>query len=250
MIIDQNEDKFFKFIRNSLFQALNNNKVILTNFLNVREQVIAKEVLNKENFNSYLFFGGYDEAEYKRLLISPYTLCLSDTLIKIIEIDYNKRYLTLKHRKVLGALMNLGIKREVIGDILIGDKSYIIISSSIFEFLLREFKTISGVPISLKEVPKLTGDFSPNYDEKKVTCQSMRLDLLLSKMYNLNRNESKKLVCAGDIKVNHELSLNPSLVLNENDVISIRHKGRIKIIKIEGKTKKDKFKIILGSLVN
>ena len=250
MIIDQSEDKFFKFIKNSTFQALNNNKVILTNFLNLREQIIAKSVLNKENFDSYLFFGGYEEAEYKRLLISPYTLNFSDTQIKILEIDYNKRYLTLQHRKVLGALMNLGIKREVIGDILIGDKSYIIVSSSIIEFLLREFKTISGVPVSLKEVFELHGDFSPNYNKKNITCQSMRLDLLLSKMYNLNRNDSKKLVCSGDVKVNQELSLNPSLVLNEGDLISIKHRGRIKIIKIEGKTKKDKFKIVLGSLVN
>lgn len=250
ILTDNSEEKFKKVIEHSVLSSIQNNKVTLMNFLNTREQKIAEDVFSKEMYYNYVFFGGYSDAEYKRLLISPYSIKIDLCNVTILEIKYNKRYLTLYHRKVLGSVLNLGIKREVIGDILIGENSYIMVSKEISSFLLTEFKSISGVPIHLEEVPVIIGDFSPKYEEKTVTCASMRLDLVLSKMYNLTRSEAKEIVISGDVKINHEETINPSLILESLDTLSVNHRGRMKVLKIEGKTKKDKIRIVLGKLVN
>jgi RNA-binding protein YlmH len=48
------------------------------------------------------------------------------------------------------------------------------------------------------------------------------------------------------VKVNWTLIENPSFECKEGDIISVRGHGRSKIMGIEGKTKKEKWRIIAG----
>lgn len=249
MSIDSNEQKFKKKIEHAVLDSNQNNKVTLFNFLDEREQSICQLVFKEYDFYNFLFLGGHDDAEYKRLLISPYNIKENALKVVKLEISYNKKYLSLSHRKVLGSLMSLGIKREVVGDILIGEVSYIICTKEISGFIIDELKSISGVPVVLKEIEEINERFTKEYKEKIVTCASLRLDLVLSKMYNLSRSDTKDMVMDGFVKINHEVALNPTVMLQLNDVLSIKHKGRMKLLKIEGKTKKNKIRIILGKLV-
>lgn len=54
------------------------------------------------------------------------------------------------------------------------------------------------------------------------------------------------LIQQGQTKVNWTLIQNTSFELREGDMISVRGYGRIKILSIDGKTKKDKWRIKAG----
>ena len=114
--LNDDEELFFKRINSIKDNVLNNYKMNILKFLDLRKQEIIKYIIGN---SCYLYFdGGYNDAEYKKCIISPFELDNPDFKIDVLKLNYNKKYLSLNHRKVLACLMELGIKREVIGDIL------------------------------------------------------------------------------------------------------------------------------------
>ena len=89
-----------------------------TQFLNGHEINLAKKVASAFRV-SYDFFGGYDEAERCMLVSYPDYLYPADEdiPIKVIRAQ-TKNKSRLSHRDYMGAVLNLGIKREKIGDFL------------------------------------------------------------------------------------------------------------------------------------
>ncbi len=209
-------------------------KVILTPFLDSNTQQVIKNTITKGLFLE--FEGGYKDADYKRAFISidNITPCFN---ICIVEIVYNRRYLTLTHRKVLGNLMAMGIKRDVVGDILIGEKSYIIFKKEFKDYFMDNIKQIDGKPISLIETDEVTVNSVDEGCEKLIFISSNRLDSILSQAYGLSRNISQEFIVNGLVKVNHMIVQNLCYKVKENDLISVRTKGRIKILSIGGNTK-------------
>ena len=103
-------------------ECINKNMITATGFLDMHEQT----VLANERFSGrFVFFGGYGDAERKILCFLPDYLEEPEGL-SILKAEY-RGHKKLTHRDFLGSLMSLGIKREIIGDILVGEeKSYII----------------------------------------------------------------------------------------------------------------------------
>ena len=95
------------------------NKITNTEFLTTYQREIIQKELNKIKFKNYIFFGGYEEAESKILIIYPDRLTeeiiknnLKD-LIKAIKIELPKELEgKFNHRDYLGAVIKLGVKRE------------------------------------------------------------------------------------------------------------------------------------------
>jgi RNA-binding protein YlmH len=74
----------------------------------------------------------------------------------------------------------------------------------------------------------------------------MRLDTLISTVHNISRQKSQLLIEQGLVKVNYATTLKTAFECHEYDMISVRGYGRTKIISIEGKTKKEKWRINVG----
>ncbi|MBE3571322.1 MAG: RNA-binding protein, partial [Bacillales bacterium] len=72
------------------------------------------------------------------------------------------------------------------------------------------------------------------------------LDAVISALYHVSRQKSQDLIKQGLVKVNWAFVENKSFECGEGDVISIRGYGRSKILSIEGKTKKDKWRMVSG----
>ena len=95
------------------------NKIQNTDFLNMYEQEIAINILNKLNLKTYYLFGGKENTERNILIIYPEKLTEemarknNKNIIGIIRInlpkDLEDEY---DHRKYLGAIMKIGIERE------------------------------------------------------------------------------------------------------------------------------------------
>ncbi|WP_373781196.1 S4 domain-containing protein, partial [Jeotgalibaca porci] len=66
--------------------------------------------------------------------------------------------------------------------------------------------------------------------------------------YNISRQRAKELVSGGKVKLNWAIYDRPDFELGLRDILSIRGYGRIQLREIEGKSKKDKWRIEIGVL--
>lgn len=68
---------------------------------------------------------------------------------------------------------------------------------------------------------------------------SMRVDIIVSKLANKSRSQVNDLITSKKIFLNYQELKNNSILLKENDILSIRHVGKFKIGTKLGNTKKD-----------
>ena len=95
------------------------NKIEITDFLDLYQIRIIKDVLNRIKFKNYILFGGFEESERKVLCIYPDKFnedIVKKNIfkeIKVIRIILPKEmYGKYFHRNYLGAIIKLGIERE------------------------------------------------------------------------------------------------------------------------------------------
>lgn len=243
MIYLDEELDFYKKICDIKNNVINNDKVYLLKFLNLREQEIVKDVFKNDNLLH--FYGGYNDAEYKRVLITNYDNL--DFKITIFKIKYNKKYLNLTHKNVLGTILSLGIKRDNIGDIIIKDDAYIIIASEMKEYIINNFKVINNSSIELEEYNGIIEN-KEEYNLETIYIKSMRVDIVISHALKISRNESYELITKGLVKINQKIIENTSQIVNVCDIISIRKYGRVKIIDNKGYTKSNNIVLVIGKL--
>lgn len=222
----------------------------LTDFLDPRQQQILLAILGKNNDMQCKIFGGTDSVERARALIYPeyFHPEEEDLQIALYEISYPKKFMTIEHRHVLGTLMSLGIKREKFGDIIIRDERVqFVVAQEIESFISLNLEKIGNSKVALKKLPlHMILESKEQWFEQIITVSSLRLDVILSSVYNISRQKGQAYISAGKVKLNFKLTEKLTEECQEGDTISARGLGRCKIISIEGKTKKDKWKVRIG----
>ncbi len=205
------------------------NKTYVSNFLSLAEQEIFMIEGKKYPGLSLTFDGGMINAEYQKAIISPAGLNVSSN-ISIIRISFNPKYLTLSHRNVLGSLIHLGIERNRIGDITIStDSAYVSVSSNMVEFIKDNLLTIHHQEVTVTEYFDQI-ELDDKGIEKTIFLQSSRLDSVIAQAFNLSRDASSELIKHEMVKVNQKIVVKSFQNLKACDIISVAHKGRIKII--------------------
>ena len=99
--------------------------VTFTDFLNLNEQNMLASLKLHQMGVEVKLFGGYEHAERQMAAFLPGGLGYSwDYPIDCLKIEPKALRFSeeLGHRDYLGALLNLGVDRSVVGDILIKDK--------------------------------------------------------------------------------------------------------------------------------
>ncbi len=212
---------------------------VLLPFYTIEQQEIIKHCFKKKDDVQVYFYGGYENAEYKRALISINTVSSPDFNIITLKINYNNKTDTISHRQILGSILALGLKREVIGDIIkVSDDYYFFAVSNMKEFIIDNLHYIGKAKVEIEQYfEKL--NYEIEYAERIVFLPSMRLDNVLANSYNLGRKKAKEIVEAGLVKVNHLIVTNTTKIIKENDVLSVRGKGRLIVGQLVGKSKSD-----------
>ena len=113
------KNKMFKVI-DKANSCLKHYDVKCTDFLNPYEIKNAIAILNSFNDIKYSVDGGYDNAERKVIFIYPYYMEYDDIEcpLEIVQVEGNFKFKEISHKDYLGAILNLGIVREKIGDII------------------------------------------------------------------------------------------------------------------------------------
>ncbi len=222
----------------------------LTDFLDPREHDIVKQVIGKDGEVKVQSNGGSPQSERKRVLIYPsyYVPEEEDFQLSLYQIVYPSKFVTIEHRQVLGSFMSIGLKRSKYGDILINhDAIQIIIAKEMEDFIKMNLHSIGRATVSLKQLP-LSNIIVSNeeWNEHSISFSSLRLDVIVSTVFQLSRQKAQAHIQNGLVKVNWKIVENPSFDCKESDLISVRGFGRCKLISSDGKTKKEKWRFVIG----
>ena len=240
------KNKMFKII-DKANGCLKNYDVRYSDFLNPFEIENAKAILNSNDDLKYTVDGGYNESERKVVFIYPFYMEYEDIdeTLRFIQIEGNFKFKSISHKDYLGALLSLGIKREKIGDIIIHeDFCQVIVSYDICDFILMNLEKVAKNNVKLREISREEIVFNPpKYKEIAFTVTSSRIDCIISGLYNISRQESLKLIKNEKVQMNYEKITSCSREVNSNCMISVRGKGRAKILDIGQLTKKGKIKV-------
>jgi RNA-binding protein YlmH len=241
--------------------AYHRDMVTYSDFLTLNELNILHSLPKDKLYTRYVTFGGYELAERQMAAFLPDALSFSDIteneeniefpLIPLsIEVLHEKYAQTLTHRDYLGAILNLGIDRAKLGDILVEEKKAVIfVQHKLSEFLQKELLRVKNTPVRITQHFIKDFQYTPRYEEIKGTVASVRLDSLLSLAFSSSRTKLGGLIEGAKVFVNGKLMTTNGYKVKEEDVISVRGLGKFKYKGIVSYTKKNRIMIIVYKYV-
>lgn len=234
-------------VEDCIAQCLDKQYPFYTSFLTPEEQPAALTAAKRLRFTNYLFFAGYEDGE--RCMFGAFPGYMepdpSDFPIIPLAFSYPAPY-NLSHRDFLGVLMGTGIKREAVGDILVGEgKSVVFIKAELADYICAQVDKIGrvGVKIEAGADAPLPGGKPP--EEITCTLASLRLDAVVAAVLHISREKSVKLIASGMVSVNHQAKESASMVLKPDDRLVIRGKGKFVIGQSDGLTKKGRVRLVI-----
>ena len=223
-------------------QAYHKDIVTFSDFLNLNELNIL-HTTPKDLFPArYETFGGYEMAERQMVAFLPDALYYEYQYpMQVLKIrPANPRFAEeLSHRDYLGSLMNLGVERCKMGDILLlEDCAEVFVCQNIAGYLCQELTRIRHTVVQTELVAPEEISYEPRFEEVKGTVSSIRLDSVLALAYPLSRSKMTSYIEGGRVFVNGKLITSNGYEPKDGDIISVRGKGRFIFDGISHQTKK------------
>lgn len=233
--------------------VLMKHEIKATDFLTPNEVRMAVDVLNGINNIKYLVTGGYKEAERKIIVLFPDYLeeYMIDIPLNVFEVKGTSQFEKLDHRDYLGAILGLGLKREKIGDIIVHENTcQIIVHSNLKDYILYNLIKVGNVSVKVKQL-ELSEITPPEIEYKQINgnVASLRLDSILSLGFKVSRTDAQSLISKELVSINWGKIKKASYEVVENDVISVKGKGRVIVDSIEGKTRSERIIVKLHKLI-
>lgn len=216
--------------------------VTFSDFLNLNEQNILYTIPNNELYSGYQMFGGYDLSERQMVAFLPDALCCDYFYpISVLQIKpmHSKFSEDLTHRDYLGAILNLGIDRSKIGDILLDRQSAILfVQNNLEEFMMQELRKVRHTLVNVEKITLDSYHFQQSVKEITGSVSSLRLDSVLSVAFSSSRNKLISYIESGKVFVNGKLITSNGYQLKEQDIISVRGLGKFQYQNVISTTKK------------
>ncbi len=224
-----------------------------TCFLTPRELEMARYLFGDQpGLHS---FGGYGDAERKMLVFLPDyleedSLYDEDSPIVCLRATFFEGD-SLSHRDFLGALMGAGIGRETVGDICVGKGSCdFFVTAEIAPYIIQNFISAGRTKLRIEPIPLREASIpEPEVKEIKDTLASLRLDSVISSGFRIGRSLATQHVNAGKAAIDGLPCEKPDKAVSEGSKISVRGLGKIKLVSINGKTKKDRISVTIHRYV-
>ena len=201
----------------------------------------------------WVLHGGWEEAERSVLYFLPDYMDAEDFLrqqdeepeaVSCLSITpVTRRFAEpLTHRDYLGALMNLGIERDRIGDILTGDEqAYAFVLADNADMICRELIRVRRTSVTcLRVAPRQCGVRS-EYEEKEGSVSSERLDAILAMVYHLARGRAQELIEHELVMIDGKPAFSGGYDLKPGSRVSVRGYGKFQYLGVGNQTKKGRF---------
>lgn len=219
-----------------------------TNFLNLAEQSLFYEQTGSCSALPFTVAGGYPQAERRVVLFGIEDAADTALPVSLIQISRKNIHFTEppSHRDYLGALLNLGIKRELLGDILPGEDgsgACVFCMESICAYLCENLCTVRRDTVSCRQIFQLPPQFACKISSDIVTAASERLDAIVAAVWHLSRGQSYNYFTEGKVFVNGRCVTDNSRRPHPGEIISVRGVGRFQYAGVVGDTKKGRCRI-------
>lgn len=241
---------------------------VFSQFVSLNEAAIASGALDSfygkqwHEGKQMISFGGYPDAERRVLCFLPedgnrvekedFPVCC----VKIIPA--NRRFCdSLNHRDYLGAIMNLGLTRDQIGDILVRKeedggcsihKAYIFCKRDKAK-LIRGLTRIKHTTVVSEIVDFMLMDWQPEFKEIAGSVSSFRLDAVLSLAIRVSRSQGLELIQSGSVYLNGRCCTENAKNLKEGDIFSVRGYGRFTFAQISTQSKKGRYHVTVKQYI-
>lgn len=252
------EDNFFLGqLEDKIAQCENKYITTHTGFLDTHQQSLARIYCRKNHIPAFdeepqvdqrppvrsVFYGGWEDAERVILISLPDYASLEESHpLTVIRASKAEGARELTHRDYLGSLVGLGIKRDLVGDILVReDGADIIVLEDIADFILLNYYKAGRTNLSLSQHP-VDQLIVPEQKRTVVTdtVASLRLDSIVASAFGLSRGKASEAIGRGMVFVNHMEVTKPDFSVEEGAKITLRGKGKACLTEIGGRSRKDR----------
>lgn len=218
-----------------------------TGFLNLQERSEAAAFCRRRQVR-HRFYGGYPDAERTVLLLLPdymeatedFTPPEGENPLCLLRCTAPWGAPALSHRDYLGSLLALGIKREVIGDILVfPDGADIVALESIAPFLTEHYESAGRVSLTCTrmEISRLRAPMSRT-ETVCASVASLRLDNLVCAVFGISRTDAAAAILHGSVFVNDIETKKPDARMEPGDKLVLRGAGKAIFTELPGTTRK------------
>lgn len=223
-----------------------------TAFLTGREQIIAERLMMAAGIPDIHLFGGVPGAERQVMCYIPDYYIPNDYLtgddgpVAALRAEISS-YDHLEHRDFLGGILAQGIRREVLGDIFVGERFCdFLVLREMAPYLLQQLTAIGRARVRLSEI--LLSEIQVPQQKTKVikdTVASLRLDSVMASGFSMGRSKAQSYISAGKVQVDHLPVTKSDREVAQGAVISARGLGKLKVTSVGGTTKKGRISVIL-----
>lgn len=232
-------------------KSYEHNIYTYTGFLSMAEQDIFYGMASQVKGMDYELYGGRRDCERRMLRFGSEETLGYEEEFPIVCVSVKplieKFADNMTHRDFLGAVMNLGIDRSAVGDILLEGKSaYLFCTDKIAPYIMENLDKVKHTNVKCAAADAVTELPIKEPEEIRFTVASERADGIIAKVYNLSRNQSLALFRERKIYVNGRLSENNSYAMKEGDMVSVRGYGRFVYHGTDHETKKGKWSVSAG----
>lgn len=197
-------------------------------------------------------FGGYTGAERQIVAFSPeqdeYQV---EYPLVAMQVSGNFSFAQVTHRDYLGSLLALGMKREMVGDILVRPEGcQLVLHEKIASYVLANWQTVGRVGVKVEEIP--LAELRPPQPKivlRQATVASFRLDAIVAVAYGLSRTQAANYIRGGKLKHNFSLETRCDRTVEVGDMLSLAGQGRAQLQVVGGQSKKGRWHIEIARFV-
>ena len=222
-------------------------------FLSERDRLCCEPVLRALGKDA-IFWGGYADAE-RTVLILPAEWQEPESIrqggngpVAVLRASFRAEE-NLSHRDFLGALMGLGIERDLVGDIIPRHGSCdIVLLRDIVPYVLQNLTSAGRASLSLTEIPEAEVR-EAEFRLLRDTVASLRLDAVVGCGFGLAREKAAAAIRAGKVSVNSMECLKPDKPVEAGDRISLRGLGKMELSEVGGLSRKGRTQIVVKRFI-
>ena len=237
-------------------KSADNSMITATAFLDERQRSLISVLEKEQNkYTDTFYFGGYKDAVRTAAVFVPkffetadidmfFAENPDDCPFCLLRIDKD-RFTGLSHRDYLGALMALGVKREMLGDLLVDENGcFVPCVKSVKSFIINQLESVGRASVKAHEMPfSEIARTEAKSEEMVCFVSSLRLDNAVSAAFSVSRTKAAEAIEKGLVFVNSVQSFKPDCKLSENCTLVLRGKGKAVLEEILGESKKGRLRI-------
>lgn len=208
------------------------------------------ERLLKGKGEPYAFWGGMEGAARQMLCIYPEYCNGEDLKWPLMAAAFQKNF-SMDHRNVLGELMAMGITRECLGDIHVGENEVqIIFAARMKPFFEQNLNKMKGRSITVEyRGPEEIRSYTLQFKSLDLVVSSLRVDGIIGKIWGFSRQDALTYIKQRRLRVNYEEITKNDFQIKVGDILALRGKGKARIAEIGGMTKKGNTRLVIEKYI-